>query len=110
MVWIDFEDVCLGPSEWDLATMMDEDAVARASGPKTTQEDICRNLYVLFVGKLVLSNSRATGRSHDHDATRRSQAHRPEKSGAHASTFRKNSNQFRLEDHAFRLLGVGRSR
>jgi hypothetical protein len=28
----------------------------------------------------------------------------------HSSTFRKNPNQFRLEDHAFRLLGVGRSR
>jgi hypothetical protein len=28
----------------------------------------------------------------------------------HSSTFRKNSNQFPLEDHAFRLLGVGRSR
>jgi hypothetical protein len=27
-VWIDFEEVCRGPVEWDLATMMDADAVA----------------------------------------------------------------------------------
>ena len=33
MVWIDFEDVCLGPSEWDLATMMDEGAVAKHHDP-----------------------------------------------------------------------------
>jgi hypothetical protein len=28
LVWIDFEDVCLGPVEWDLATIMDPGAVA----------------------------------------------------------------------------------
>ena len=28
LVWIDFEDVCRGPVEWDLATMMDPGAVA----------------------------------------------------------------------------------
>ncbi len=27
-LWIDFEDVCLGPVEWDLATIMDPGAVA----------------------------------------------------------------------------------
>lgn len=34
MVWIDFEDVCLGPVEWDLATMMDESAVAKYPDPE----------------------------------------------------------------------------
>jgi thiamine kinase-like enzyme len=33
MMWIDFEDVCLGPPEWDLATMMDEGAVAKYHDP-----------------------------------------------------------------------------
>ena len=28
LLWIDFEDVCLGPVEWDLATIMDPGAVA----------------------------------------------------------------------------------
>jgi Ser/Thr protein kinase RdoA (MazF antagonist) len=28
LVWIDFEDVCRGPIEWDLATMMDAGATA----------------------------------------------------------------------------------
>jgi Ser/Thr protein kinase RdoA (MazF antagonist) len=28
LVWIDFEEACRGPVEWDLATMMDADAVA----------------------------------------------------------------------------------
>jgi hypothetical protein len=27
LVWIDFEDACLGPVEWDLATMMDAGAI-----------------------------------------------------------------------------------
>jgi hypothetical protein len=33
LVWIDFEDVCLGPVEWDLATMMDPGAVAAHHRP-----------------------------------------------------------------------------
>lgn len=33
LVWIDFEDVCRGPVEWDLATMMDLDAVAAHHQP-----------------------------------------------------------------------------
>jgi thiamine kinase-like enzyme len=33
LVWIDFEDNCLGPVEWDLATIMDPDAVAARHQP-----------------------------------------------------------------------------
>ena len=33
LVWIDFEDVCLGPVEWDLATIIDPPAVAAHHRP-----------------------------------------------------------------------------
>lgn len=32
-MWIDFEDVCRGPVEWDLATMMVPGAVAAHHSP-----------------------------------------------------------------------------
>ena len=47
MVWIDFEDVCLGPPEWDLATMMDEGAVAKYHDPEMLAR--CTELRTLQV-------------------------------------------------------------
>jgi hypothetical protein len=49
MVWIDFEDVCLGPSEWDLATMMDEEAVAKYHDPDPEMLARCTELRTLQV-------------------------------------------------------------
>ena len=49
LVWIDFEDVCLGPSEWDLATMMDEAAVARYHDPDPEVLARCTELRALQV-------------------------------------------------------------
>jgi thiamine kinase-like enzyme len=34
IVWIDFEDVCLGPVEWDLATIMDEGPSQSTTTPR----------------------------------------------------------------------------
>jgi thiamine kinase-like enzyme len=49
MVWIDFEDVCLGPPEWDLATMMDEEAVAKYHDPDPEMLARCTELRTLQV-------------------------------------------------------------
>ncbi|MDF2703418.1 MAG: hypothetical protein K0S10_2364 [Rubrobacteraceae bacterium] len=49
MVWIDFEDVCLGPVEWDLATMMDERAVAEYHDPDPELLARCTELRALQV-------------------------------------------------------------
>jgi len=49
MMWIDFEDVCLGPPEWDLATMMDEEAVAKYHDPDAEMLARCTELRTLQV-------------------------------------------------------------
>ena len=49
LVWIDFEDVCLGPVEWDLATMMDLDAVAAHHRPDPEVLARCTELRALQV-------------------------------------------------------------
>lgn len=49
IVWIDFEDVCLGPVEWDLATMMDPDAVAKHHEPDPELMARCTELRALQV-------------------------------------------------------------
>jgi aminoglycoside phosphotransferase (APT) family kinase protein len=49
LVWIDFEDVCLGPVEWDLATMMDPAAVAGHYRPDPELLARCRELRALQV-------------------------------------------------------------
>jgi hypothetical protein len=49
MMWIGFEDVCLGPPEWDLATMMDEEAVAKYHDPNPEMLALCTELRTLQV-------------------------------------------------------------
>lgn len=49
LVWIDFEDVCRGPVEWDLATMMDTDAVAARHRPDPAVLARCTELRALQV-------------------------------------------------------------
>ena len=49
LVWIDFEDVCLGPAEWDLATMMDPEAVAAHHRPDPEVMARCTELRALQV-------------------------------------------------------------
>jgi Phosphotransferase enzyme family len=49
LVWIDFEDACLGPVEWDLATMMDPDAVAAHHRPNPKVLARCTELRALQV-------------------------------------------------------------
>jgi aminoglycoside phosphotransferase (APT) family kinase protein len=49
LVWIDFEDVCLGPVEWDLATMMDPGAVAAHHRPDPKVLARCTELRALQV-------------------------------------------------------------
>ena len=49
LVWIDFEDVCLGPVEWDLATIMDVDAVAMHHRPDPEVLARCTELRALQV-------------------------------------------------------------
>ena len=49
MMWIDFEDVCLGPPEWDLATMMDEGAVAKYHDPDPEMLALCTELRTLQI-------------------------------------------------------------
>jgi aminoglycoside phosphotransferase (APT) family kinase protein len=49
MMWIDFEDVCLGPPEWDLATMMDEEALAKYHDPDPEMLARCTELRTLQV-------------------------------------------------------------
>ena len=48
-MWIDFEDVCLGPVEWDLATMMDPDAVAAPPSARPELLARCTELRALQV-------------------------------------------------------------
>jgi Phosphotransferase enzyme family len=49
LVWIDFEDACLGPVEWDLATMMDPGAVAAHHRPDPEVLARCTELRALQV-------------------------------------------------------------
>lgn len=49
LVWIDFEDVCRGPVEWDLATMMDPAAVAAHHRPDPDTLARCTDLRALQV-------------------------------------------------------------
>ncbi len=48
-MWIDFEDVCLGPVEWDLATLMDAKAVAVHHRPAPEMLARCTELRALQV-------------------------------------------------------------
>jgi Ser/Thr protein kinase RdoA (MazF antagonist) len=48
-VWIDFEDTCRGPLEWDLATMMDPGAVAAHHRPDPEALARCTQLRALQV-------------------------------------------------------------
>ena len=48
-MWIDFEDVCRGPVEWDLATMMDPGAVAAHHRPDPEMMAQCTELRALQV-------------------------------------------------------------
>jgi hypothetical protein len=49
LMWIDFEDVCLGPVEWDLATMMDPGAIAAYHRPNPEVLARCTELRALQV-------------------------------------------------------------
>lgn len=49
LVWIDFEDVCRGPVEWDLATMMDPDAATMHHRPDPEVLARCTELRNLQV-------------------------------------------------------------
>jgi thiamine kinase-like enzyme len=49
LVWIDFEEVCRGPVEWDLATMLDADAVAAHHRPDPEVLARCTSLRTLQV-------------------------------------------------------------
>ena len=49
LVWVDFEDVCLGPVEWDLASMMDDEAVAANHRPDPELMARCTELRALQV-------------------------------------------------------------
>ncbi|MDQ5811247.1 MAG: aminoglycoside phosphotransferase family protein [Actinomycetota bacterium] len=49
LVWIDFEDVCLGPVEWDLATIMDPAAIAAHHTPDPEVLRRCTELRALQV-------------------------------------------------------------
>ena len=55
LLWIDFEDVCRGPVEWDLATMMDADAIAVHHQPDPEALACCTDLRSLQVALLLFS-------------------------------------------------------
>jgi Phosphotransferase enzyme family len=61
LVWIDFEEVCRGPVEWDLATMMDPDAVAAHHRPDPEVLARCTELRALQVGLCLLALSDVFG-------------------------------------------------
>jgi aminoglycoside phosphotransferase (APT) family kinase protein len=54
-VWIDFEDVCLGPVEWDLATIGDPAAVAAHHEPDTERMARCTELRALQVALALIA-------------------------------------------------------
>jgi Ser/Thr protein kinase RdoA (MazF antagonist) len=49
LVWIDFEDVCRGPVEWDLASMMDAGAIGGYHRPDPEILARCKELRTLQV-------------------------------------------------------------
>ncbi len=53
--WIDFEDVCLGPAEWDLASMMDEGAAVRHHDPDPELMARCTELRALQVALVLVA-------------------------------------------------------
>jgi hypothetical protein len=53
--WIDFEDVCLGPVEWDLATMMNPDAIKAHHRPDPEMMARCTELRALQVSLALIS-------------------------------------------------------
>jgi hypothetical protein len=55
LVWIDFEDVCLGPVEWDLATIMDPGAVAAHHRPDPEVLALCTELRTLQVALCLIA-------------------------------------------------------
>ena len=55
LMWIDFEDVCLGPVEWDLATMMDSGAVAAHHRPDPEVLARCTELRALQVALCLIT-------------------------------------------------------
>ena len=55
LVWIDFEDVCRGPVEWDLATMMDPGAEAAHHRPDPEVMARCTELRALQVALALTS-------------------------------------------------------
>jgi Ser/Thr protein kinase RdoA (MazF antagonist) len=61
LVWIDFEEVCRGPVEWDLATMMDPDAVAAHHRPDPEVLARCTELRHLQVVLCLLALSDVFG-------------------------------------------------
>jgi hypothetical protein len=60
-VWIDFEEVCRGPIEWDLATMLDRDAVAAHHRPDPEVLARCTELRTLQVALCLLALSDVFG-------------------------------------------------
>jgi thiamine kinase-like enzyme len=55
LVWIDFEETCRGPVEWDLATMMDADAVALHHKPDPDVLARCTELRALQVALCLIA-------------------------------------------------------
>ena len=55
LVWIDFEDVCLGPIEWDLPTIMDPGAVAEHHRPDPEVLAHCTELRALQVALCLIT-------------------------------------------------------
>jgi hypothetical protein len=55
LVWIDFEDVCLGSIEWDLATIMDLGAVAEHHRPDPEVLARCTELRALQVALCLIA-------------------------------------------------------
>jgi Phosphotransferase enzyme family len=54
LVWIDFEEVCRAPVEWDLATMMDAGAVAAHHRPDPAVLARCTELRALQVALVLI--------------------------------------------------------
>jgi hypothetical protein len=54
LVWIDFEEVCRAPAEWDLATMMDAAAVAAHHRPDPAVLARCTELRALQVALVLI--------------------------------------------------------
>lgn len=55
LVWIDFEDACLGPPEWDLATISDPAAVAAHHDPDPRMMERCEQLRALQVALALIA-------------------------------------------------------